>query len=498
MSVSYASVVLVAISAVLLILVACTAENTMPELPGGRIDAPTLEDLTEIASQSVVQIDAGKSIGSGFIISEDGMIVTNEHVVRNRHEVTIRTADGHVYEGLVLGRDVNSDLAMVQILGGEAAFLPLALGNSEELRLGETVVALGFPIPEAGSDIAVTRGILSSIKKSSGIDLLQTDAALNPGNSGGPLLSRRGLTIGVISFKLSGIDVDNVGFAVSVNELESRLESLKRRPSFISVSSGFSHMCALLSDGVTICQGENQSGQSSPPQEPLTAISSGGMHTCGLREDSSVICWGSIQSAPTKERFTSISSGWSHTCGLRQDGQAVCWGSYNEPACGIYTKGQVFCPRESRTPPRAKPPSDERFTSISSDNQYTCGLRENGKVVCWGGNPMGPSGLQPSTLFTSISGGWSHACGLREDGKAFCWGNRHIDHSTPFDERFTVLSSGVGHVCGIRKDGKVICWGNSEFDPPPSLADKRFTAISSGFRRTCGIIEDGLDIVCWP
>ena len=111
---------------------------------------------------------------------------------------------------------------------------------------------------------------------------------------------------------------------------------------------------------------------------------------------------------------------------------------------------------------------------------------------------MGPSGLQPSTLFTSISGGWSHACGLREDGKVFCWGNRHIDHSTPFDERFTVLSSGVGHVCGIREDGKVICWGNSEFDPPPSLADKRFTAISSGFRWTCGIIEDGLDIVCWP
>ena len=187
----------------------------------------SLAELIESVQAGVVQIIAGSFGGSGFIIDASGLIVTNEHVVRGEYTVDVRLSNGRLYEGTVLSGDSTADLALVQI-NSDDRFDSITVGNPASVRVGDEVIALGFPlVGRIGSGLTVTRGIISSNRKMDGVSLLQTDSAINPGNSGGPLVNRHGEVIGVNTFRIEetadGRPVNSIGFAVSVSELERRL-----------------------------------------------------------------------------------------------------------------------------------------------------------------------------------------------------------------------------------------------------------------------------------
>src|SRR5580700_2203508 len=163
----------------------------------------TTAQIAKRISPSVVVIEgkaaSGDVLGSGFIISKDGEIVTNLHVIRDMQNAKVQLANGEVFDSAyVLATDERRDLAIVQIAGFN---LPISeMGDSDTLAVGESLVAVGNPHGLEGS---VTAGILSAVRDSGeGFKVLQTDAAVNSGNSGGPLVNGRGQVIGVVSFKL--------------------------------------------------------------------------------------------------------------------------------------------------------------------------------------------------------------------------------------------------------------------------------------------------------
>ncbi|WP_254567003.1 HhoA/HhoB/HtrA family serine endopeptidase [Oscillatoria sp. HE19RPO] len=168
-----------------------------------------------------------RGTGSGFIISDDGQILTNAHVINGADTVSVVLKDGRSFEGTVLGEDPISDVAVVKI---EATELPKAtLGNSEQLQPGEWAIAIGNPL---GLDNSVTAGIVSATGRSSRdvgvpdkrVGFIQTDAAINPGNSGGPLLNSRGEVIGMNTAIISG--AQGLGFAIPIQTAQAIAQQL--------------------------------------------------------------------------------------------------------------------------------------------------------------------------------------------------------------------------------------------------------------------------------
>jgi S1-C subfamily serine protease len=154
----------------------------------------------EAVGPAVVKISSGKSEGSGAIFTPDGLILTNAHVVAGRDRTRVVMTDGDEFDAVVVGRDAHSDLAVVRV--SAAAPLPWAkFGDSRTVRVGQVAIAIGNPY---GFDHSVTSGVISALGRSlraqSGRlmdDVIQTDAALNPGNSGGPLVTTQGEVIGI-------------------------------------------------------------------------------------------------------------------------------------------------------------------------------------------------------------------------------------------------------------------------------------------------------------
>jgi len=168
-----------------------------------------------------------KALGSGFIITKDGYILTNEHVVDSPGKVTVTTQDGRNYTAKIIGHDDKSDIALLKIdAKHDLAVAPL--GNSEDLRVGEWVMAIGNPF---GFDHSVTAGIVSAKGRfipGNYEDFIQTDASINPGNSGGPLIDLRGNVIGVncAIYTHTGASM-GIGFAVPIDLVKEELPQLK-------------------------------------------------------------------------------------------------------------------------------------------------------------------------------------------------------------------------------------------------------------------------------
>ena len=167
--------------------------------------------------------------GSGFVITRNGIILTNAHVVSGADKVTVTLKDGRSFEGEVKGSDQVTDLAVVKI-DTEGQQLPIAsLGNSDQVKVGDWAIAVGNPV---GLDNTVTLGIISTLNRSSSevgildkrIDFLQTDAAINPGNSGGPLLNAQGDVIGINTAIRA--DAMGIGFAIPINKAKELQQTL--------------------------------------------------------------------------------------------------------------------------------------------------------------------------------------------------------------------------------------------------------------------------------
>ena len=186
-----------------------------------QIEALPTEIVVERTLPAVVQVRAqtrdGTRSGSGFIVKSSGVVVTNLHVVRDASTVAIKLASNEVFDEVrVVGFDEKRDLVLLKFAGFNLPTIPL--GNSDEVKPGEGVVAIGHP---SGFENTVTQGIVSSIRVlNPGVKVIQTGVAASPGNSGGPLLNKRGQVVGVVSFRASE---KSLVFAYAINYVQGLL-----------------------------------------------------------------------------------------------------------------------------------------------------------------------------------------------------------------------------------------------------------------------------------
>jgi len=180
------------------------------------------------------------NMGSGVLVSPDGYIITNTHVVDNATEIVVTLRGGKSYEAQLVGMDNLTDIALVKV---DDSDLPFAnLGNSDELIVGEWAIALGNPLGlfDVNHQPTATAGIISGVKMDFGLkeaghvyqDMIQTDAAINPGNSGGPLVNALGEVIGINTFIMTGSNYSSgsigIGFAIPINRVKEVAEDLKK------------------------------------------------------------------------------------------------------------------------------------------------------------------------------------------------------------------------------------------------------------------------------
>ena len=202
----------------------------------------SLIDIFEKSEESVVQVNVlrGESeggMGSGFVYSEDGYVITNHHVVKDAQKVTVTFLDGEAYIGDVIGRDQDLDIAVVKVSPSNTYLQPIKIGDSSKLKVGERIAAIGNPFGLSGS---MTSGIVSQIGRllpqESGYsipDVIQTDAAINPGNSGGPLINMKGEVVGINTAIQSATgEFSGIGFAVPSNTVKKVVPVLIEKGEF--------------------------------------------------------------------------------------------------------------------------------------------------------------------------------------------------------------------------------------------------------------------------
>ncbi|UWZ59381.1 trypsin-like peptidase domain-containing protein [Dactylosporangium aurantiacum] len=200
---------------------------------------PALSDVAAAVLPSVVSISTGNAVGSGVVITDDGAILTNNHVVATARGTSVQVtfSTGQSVQAKIVGTEPSSDLAVIKIVGG-GTYTPLAFGDSSSVKVGDTVLAVGSPL---GLDGSVTAGIVSAVDRTidEGQDgqsaaakitgAIQTDAAINPGNSGGALVNTAGQLVGInTAIATSGQAAGNigVGFAISSNTAKAVAQRL--------------------------------------------------------------------------------------------------------------------------------------------------------------------------------------------------------------------------------------------------------------------------------
>jgi len=172
-----------------------------------------------------------KHLGSGVLFDRQGYILTNYHVVRGADEITVRLTDAkgvrHAFDAALVGRDLHVDVALLKIDPGDAPIVVAPLGDSEKMRLGDWIIAIGNPMRLTGT---VTCGIVSGLHRQVGQnlieDFIQVDAAVNPGNSGGPILNTDGEVVGIVD--LGMFPANNIGFAIPTSLITPFLDDMKK------------------------------------------------------------------------------------------------------------------------------------------------------------------------------------------------------------------------------------------------------------------------------
>lgn len=232
--------------------------NTGEELTAAEIYAKYVNSTVGIKTESTTNYfghtTTSATAGSGFILTSDGYIVTNYHVIQNAQRIQVTTYDNTSYDAILVGYDENNDIAVLKI---EAENLtPVVLGDSGNMNVGDDVVAIGNPLGEL--TFSLTGGKVSALNRdittSDGItmELIQTDCAINSGNSGGALFNMYGEVIGITNAKYSssssGTSIDNIGFAIPISNVLDIIESI--------IEKGYVSMPYI---GVTVTDASDQS-----------------------------------------------------------------------------------------------------------------------------------------------------------------------------------------------------------------------------------------------
>jgi len=218
-------------------LVTITETITEKELVMPRVDSTQIVSIAELATKTIVQVQVGNMSedgeflpnggGSGVVISSDGLIMTNHHVIDNSTQVRVVFEDGRMYESEIIGSDRLTDIGLLKISASN--LVPISMGNSEALKVGDLAVAIGHPLT-LGAAPTVTTGVVSALKRrldvggdamNSGVTLfglIQTDAPITRGSSGGALLNSNGELIGITTaIATADVGAEGLGFAVPVN-----------------------------------------------------------------------------------------------------------------------------------------------------------------------------------------------------------------------------------------------------------------------------------------
>lgn len=199
--------------------------------------------------------------GSGIIISEDGYIVTNQHVIADATEISIVLNSGEEHKATLVGADEKTDLAVLKI--NATNLTPAVLGDSNLAEVGDLAVAIGNPL---GQELAgtVTAGVISAVNRKMTVDnrtynLIQTDAAINPGNSGGALVNKYGQVIGINSIKMSQSGVEGIGFAIAMSEAKPIIDDLMNS-GYVSGRTRIGITATESRNGLTVYSVEPESG----------------------------------------------------------------------------------------------------------------------------------------------------------------------------------------------------------------------------------------------
>lgn len=210
-----------------------TASSTSKANSTSEIVKKTADSVVEISTESVVtgsfaQQYVQQGAGSGVIISQDGYILTNNHVINGANSVKVRLRDSTEYDATIIGSDSDNDIALLKV--NATGLSPATFGDSNSLAVGDYVVAIGNPLGELGG--TVTDGIISALARKVTIEdtqmtLLQTNAQVNPGNSGGGLFNANGELVGIVNSKQSATEVEGIAFAIPINNVLDILSDLK-------------------------------------------------------------------------------------------------------------------------------------------------------------------------------------------------------------------------------------------------------------------------------